>query len=178
MTGAGGIVIYDKPLLIAPLGGPDVRESLPAVERAPHRDVKGLEKAEIVKTPGVIRAQHRVTSKDVSLQNAGERPGSATIVRPAPAGLPEVGSNAVKLPPTDDHPVVVRRVHGDGGLVRGVARDVLATQVDVDLATRERAFLRDLSRRNACSPQGQRGRRVIVLFVWSGRDRLGWGGLA
>ena len=85
-----------------------------------------LQKAEIEKTPGIIGAKHRVAAEDIVLEHAGEGPGRAAIVGVAPAGLPEVGSNAVELPPADRHLVAVGRVHRDRRLVRGVAGDILA----------------------------------------------------
>ena len=63
--------------------------------------------------PYVIGVQHRVAAEDVVLQNAREGPSYAAIGGVAPTGLPEIGGNAVELPPTDDHLIAIRGVHGD-----------------------------------------------------------------
>src|SRR5204863_917216 len=125
VTGAGRVVDR-KPLLVASGRRPKVREHVAAVERAPDVVKECLEKAEIEKTPRIIADQDRVAAEDVILEHAWEGPGGAAIAGVSIAALTEVGSNAVELPPTDYHPVVIGWVYGDRRLVRGVADDVLA----------------------------------------------------
>ena len=175
VTGAVGL-IYREPLLVASRRRPKVRPGLAAVERAPHVVKKCRQKAEIEKTPCVIGVQDRVAAEDVVLENAGEGPGRAAIAGVSIAGLPEVGSNAVELPPTDYHPVVVCWVDGDRWLVRGVAGDVLAARIDVNLITGEGAVLRDHSRRNLYSPKC--GRAGGLSYFSSGSVRSALGGSA
>src|SRR5690349_7353634 len=95
--------------------------------------------------PGIIRAQDRVTAKDIVLQNAGESPRSPAITGVCPARLPEIGSNAVKLSPSDGHAIVIGRIHANGRFVRGIISNVVAVGIDVDLVTGEGSDLRDHS---------------------------------
>ena len=169
VAGAVGI-IYREPLLVAARGRSKVRVGVAAVERAPDVVKKCLQKTEIEKTPRVITGQHRVAAKNVVLENAGERPGRTAVTGVRVAGLPEVGRDAVELPPTDRHSVMVGRVHADRWLVRGVAGDIQAARTDVYLVTRKQIKLRDHSRRKPCYPK--RGGRVVVFFEFLGRERL------
>ena len=121
-------VIYRKPLFVASRGGSKTRKRLPAVDRAPHVVKKSFQKAEIEKLTGVIAGQNRVAPENVVLENAGECPGRAAVAGVSPTGLPEIGSNAVELPPTYDHPVAVGWIDADRRLVRGVARDIHAVK--------------------------------------------------
>ena len=95
--------------------------------------------------PGIIRAQDRVAAKDVVLQNAGESPRSPAITGVGPARLSEIGSNTVKLPPSDRHAVVIGGIHANRRFVRGIISNVIAIGIDVDLVTSEGAELRDHS---------------------------------
>ena len=157
-------VVYREPLLVASCRGSKIHPSLAAVKRAPHVVKKCLQKAQIEKTPRVIAGQDRVAPEDVVLEHAGERPSRAAIAGISIAGLPEVGSNAVELSPTDYHPVAVCWVYGDRRLVRGIAGDIHAARIDVNLKTRELVVHRDHSRRNPYPPQRRGGRRVVVFF--------------
>jgi len=145
VTGAVGVVDRE-PLLVPACGRSEICESVATIERAPHIIEKRLEKAEIEKTAGIIATQDRVAAEDVVFENAGERPGHTPIGGVSIAALPEVGSNAVELSPTDHDPVVICWVDRDGTLISRVAHNVLAVAVNINLSTRERTFLRDHSR--------------------------------
>ena len=88
----------------------------------------------------------------------------------SPACLPEIGGNAVELPPGDYHLVAVRRINGNGRLVRTVAEDVVAICIDICLETGEHAELRDHARRSLYFPR--RRRRHVVFFQWLVEGRL------
>ena len=170
-------VIYRKPLLVASRRGSKIGPSLTAVERAPHVVKKCLQKAEIIKTSRVIGGQNWVAAEDVVLENAGERPGRAAVAGISKTALPEIGSNAVELPPTDYFPAAVCWVYGDRRLVRGIAGDIHAARIDVNLKTYKQVLRHDHSRRNPYSPQGGWGWRVVVFFEWLGWKSLGLLGL-
>ena len=70
----------------------------------------------------------------------------AGISRITPASLPEVGVNAVELPPGDHHFVAVRRIDSNRRLVRSVAKDIVAICIHVCLKTGEHAKLRNHAR--------------------------------
>ena len=93
--------------------------------------------------PGIIRAQDRVAAKDVVLQNARESPRGSAITGICPACLPKIGSNTVKLPPSDGHAVVIGRIHANGRFVRGIIRNVIAVGIYVYLIAGEGAEVRD-----------------------------------
>ena len=93
--------------------------------------------------PGIIRAQDWVAAKDVVLQDAGKSPCGPAITRVCPARLPEIGSNTIKLPPSDDHAVVIGRIHANGRFVRGIISNVIAVGIDVYLVAGEGAELRN-----------------------------------
>ena len=95
--------------------------------------------------PGIIRAQDRVAAKDVVLQNAGESPRSPAVTGVGPARLPEIGSNTVKLSPSDGHAIVIGGIHANGRFVRSIISNVIAVGIDVDLVTGEGSELRDHS---------------------------------
>ena len=139
-------VIDREPLFIAAFGGCDVSPRHAAIERAPHVVEESLEQAEIEKGSDVIRIQDRVAAKDIVLEHAGKRPGRAAIAGVTPARLAKVGSDAVKLPPTDRHLVTIGRIDRDRRLIRGVARDVMASRIDIHLETGEGVELRDHAR--------------------------------
>ena len=63
--------------------------------------------------------------------------------------LTKIGRHAIELPPTDAHFVSVRRNDADGGFICGIANNVIAVRVNVDLITRVRT-----------EPRGQSGRRA------------------
>jgi hypothetical protein len=65
--------------------------------------------------------------------NAPGVPGAPAVVGPGVAGLAEVGCDGVELTPGDGHAVGGAGVHGDGGLIGGVADDVVALGVGADL---------------------------------------------
>src|SRR6266480_913183 len=79
------------------------------------------------------------------------------------AGLPEIGSIGIKLPPTDRDLITIRRINGNRGLVCSVADDVIPLRVYVRLIADEWAVLRDHSRRGL-EPVNQRGRLHLVSF--------------
>ena len=79
-----------------------------------------------------------------------------------PAALPEVGANVVELSPADCHLAEIGRVNGNSAFVRGVADNILAVLIDVNLITGEYVKLRDHSRRGFHFLR--RRRRVIVYF--------------
>src|SRR5438270_6794026 len=146
MTRAAGR-IDREPFLVASMPGfvgRLLREGLTAVCRAPHIIAKkglllGRLETEIEEIPCLIRLGHRVASEHVILQNTRECPMYAAISGVSPAGLPEVRLNTVELPPGDHHLVAVRRIDGNGRLVRAVAEDVVATCIDICLVTGEHA---------------------------------------
>jgi len=70
----------------------------------------------------------------------------AAIGRITPARLPEIGLNTVELPPGDHHFVAIRRINGNGRLVRRIAEDIVAICIDVCLKASEYAELRDHAR--------------------------------
>jgi len=143
MTNAAGAPINGKPLFIAPKGGTEIRPGLAADQRAPHIYKKGLQQTEVKKMTGIICAQDRVAAKDVVFQDAGEGPRGPAIIGVCPARLLEIGSNTVKLPPSDRHAVVIGGIHANGGFVRSIISDVIAVGIDVDLAAGEGSELRD-----------------------------------
>ena len=89
---------------------------------------------------------HRVATKDAVFQHAGKRPVHAGIGGITPAGLPEVGVNAIELPPGDHHFVAIRRIDSNRRLIRSVAKDIVASRIDVCLVTGEHAELRNHAR--------------------------------
>ena len=93
--------------------------------------------------PGIIRAQDGVAAKDIVFQDAGKSPGGPGITGVCPARLSKIGSNTVKLPPSDGHAVVIGRIHANGRFVRGIVGDVIAVRIDVYLVAGEGAELRD-----------------------------------
>src|SRR5438552_7753462 len=125
---------------------------------------KCLQKAEIEKIPCVIGVQHGIAAEDVIFKNARKPPRHAAIGGVAVAGLPEVGGYAVKLPPTDDHPVGICGVHANGRLVRSVAENIVTARIDIHLVTRERTVVRDHSRRSLYS-ENDCGGGVVVVFA-------------
>ena len=62
---------------------------------------------------------------------------NAAISGEAPAALPEVRLNAIKLPPADCYLVAIRRIHCNRRFVRGVPDDVVPLRIDVDLIAGE-----------------------------------------
>jgi len=86
----------------------------------------------------------------------------ASVCRVTPATLPEVGVNAVKLPPANYHLVAIGRINRDGGLIRCVAQYVVAASIDVHLKAGEESELRDLSRRSFYLARWRR--RHVVFF--------------
>ena len=143
MTNAADAPVNGKPLFIASIGGTEIRPGLTTDQRAPHIYKKRLQKTEVKEMPGIIRAQDRVAAKDVVFQDAGKSPPAPAITGICPARLPEIGSNTVKLPPSDGHAVVIGRIHANGRFVRGIISNVVAVGIDVDLVTGEGAELRD-----------------------------------
>src|SRR5262249_42704051 len=121
-------------------------------------------KTQVEKLPDLIGVCHRVAAEDVILQNTGEGPARAAIGCESPAGLSEVGSDAVELPPGDCHLAPVCGVNGNRALVCGVAEDVVPIRIDVYLKARKRIELRDHSRRGLYLSRGSRG--IIVRFKW------------
>src|SRR5947208_17056731 len=121
----------------------------------------------------VMAGLNSVAAENVVLEDAGESPGCAAIRGISPAGLPEVGRNAVELPKSDCHLAGVCWVNGDGRLVRGVADDIHAVRIDIHLVAREGVVLRDHPRRNRGGPQWERSRRIVVFFEWLRRVWLG-----
>src|SRR6267378_688616 len=169
MTRAAGC-IDGKPLLIATVPGfigRLLRERLAAVCRAPYIIAKkglllGRLETEIEKIPCLIGFCHWVAAKNAILQDTGERPVYAAISGITPTSLPEVGLDAVKLPPGDHHLVAISGIDGNGRLVGSVAKDIIATSIDVCLVAREHAELRDHSRRSLYF--SRRRRRHVVFF--------------
>jgi len=70
----------------------------------------------------------------------------AAIGRITPARLPEIGLNAIELPPGDHHLVAIGRIDGNRRLVRSIIEDIVAIRIDVCLKTGEHAELRDHAR--------------------------------
>ena len=128
---------------------------------------------EIEKLPYLIGLCHRVAAEDVVFQDTGEGPGCAAVGRVTPAALPEVGGNVVELSPGDCHLVAVCGVNRDRALVRGVADDILAIRIDVDLETGERTELRDHSRRSLYLPRGAGGLSYFSSGSFRGTLRVG-----
>jgi hypothetical protein len=81
------------------------------------------------------------------LENAGGKPRSAAVDRMRESSLAKVRRDAVELSPTDTHLVSVRRIDANGRLVCGVADNVIAGRIYVNLITRVRTELRDQSGR-------------------------------
>ena len=137
--------IDGEPLLVAaasPSFAGEQSPGLPTVCRTPQvvaekGEVNVRLKTKVEKLPDLIGVGDRVAPEDVILENAWERPVGAAVGRKTPSGLPEVGTNAVKLSPGDSHLATIRRVNGNGALVRSVAEDVLSTRIDVHLETGE-----------------------------------------
>ena len=163
-------LIDGEPLLVAAarasIGGL-FHPCLAAAGRAPEVVAKkGLVnvrlETEIEEIAHLIGLCHRVAAEHVILQNTRERPMHAAIGGITPAALPEVGQYAVKLSPGDCHLVPIGRINGNRALVSGVAEDIVAILINVDLETDERAELRDHSRRSLYLPWWRR--RVIVKF--------------
>ena len=77
-----------------------------------------------------------------------ESPGRAAIDRMRESSLAKIRRDAIELPPTDTHLVSVGRIDANGRLICGVANNVIAGRVNVDLITRVRTELRDQSRRS------------------------------
>ena len=121
--------------------------------------------------PGTIGVQDRITAKNVVLKNAGGSPGPAAVDRMRKSSLAKIRRDAVELPPTDTHPVSVGRIDANGGLICGVANNVIAAGINVDLITRVSTEPRDQSGRRGYG----RGywRWVIVFFKRLLRKRLG-----
>ena len=122
--------IDGEPFLVASMPWAALRPGLAAVCRAPHIIAeKGLSlvrlETEIEKFPVSSRLCHRVAAEDVIFQNTGERPRRSAVGRISPAGLPEVGVNAIELPPGDHHLVAIRRINRNGRLVRASPRILL-----------------------------------------------------
>ncbi len=87
---------------------------------------------------------------------------NAAISGEAPAALPEVRLNAIKLPPADCYLVAIRRIHCNRRFVRGVPDDVVPLRIDVDLIAGEGPKRRDHAW-PTLQPVNKR-RRVIVFF--------------
>src|SRR4051812_39146729 len=98
--------------------------------------------------PGLIGAQNRIALKDIWIERAGKGPRSAAIVAVSPAGLAEIGSDGVELPPTNRHSIPVSGIDGYRRLVRGVPHDIIAASIDIYLITREGTGLGDHGWRN------------------------------
>ena len=98
--------------------------------------------------PGIIGVQDRIAAKNVGLENAGRSPVPAAVDRVRESSLPKIRRDAVELPPTDTHPVSVGRIDANGRLICGVADNVIAARINVDLVTAVRTELRDQSRRS------------------------------
>src|SRR5207253_3566766 len=123
-------------------------------------------KTEIEEVPYLVGVCHRVAAENAVFQNARKRPRCAAIGGISPAALPEIRGNIIELPPGDCHLVPVGRINGNHALVRGIADDVLAVLIDVDLETDVRAELRDHSRRRLYLPWWcHRGRVKFQLLV-------------
>ena len=76
-----------------------------------------------------------IAAENSGFENTWEGPVHAGIGCIAPAALPEVGLNAVELPPTNCHLVTVGWIDCNRGFVRGVAKNVVATCIDIGLIT-------------------------------------------
>src|SRR5205807_378575 len=106
-------------------------EGLAAVCRAPNIIAKkGLLlcrlETKIEQIPSLIGFCYWVAAKNAILQDTGERPVYAAISGITPTSLPEIGLDAVKLPPSDHHLVAISGIDGNGRLVGSVAKDVVA----------------------------------------------------
>ena len=139
MTSAASAPVNGKPLFIATKGSTEIRPGLTTDQRAPHIYKKGLQQTQVKEMPRIIRGQDGVAAKDVVLQDAGESPRGPATSGVCPARLPEIGSNTVKLAPSDGHAVVIGRIHANGRFVRGIISNVIAVGIDVDLVTGEGA---------------------------------------
>src|SRR6266478_8310180 len=95
--------VYGEPFLVtsAHITKCGTRPRTATVCRAPDIVIKCLAKAEVEKCSCVIGVQYRVAAKNIVFQDAWERPRDAGIGGEAPAALPEVRVNSVKLPPAD-----------------------------------------------------------------------------
>ena len=172
--------VYGEPFLVtsAHITKCCTRPRTATVCRAPYIVKKCLAKAEVEKCSCVIRVQYRVAAKNVIFQDARERPRDAGIGGEAPAALPEVRVNSVKLPPADRHFIAICRIHCDRRFVCGVPEDIVPLRVDVDLVTREYAQLRDHPRRTLQPISTRWCRRHPVFFEWLGLERLARGRLS
>ena len=105
--------------------------------------------------------------------NVHVTPASVVI---APAALPEVGLNAIKLPPADCHFVAICRIHCNRRFVRSVADDVVPLRINIHLVANEGPIRRDHPWRR---PQPvDIGRRHVVFFEGLVRVKLRFGCLS
>src|SRR6266513_917395 len=159
--------IYGELFLVASMSWSDLSPRLAAIGGVPNivakkRLIDVRSETKIEKFPGLIAVRHRIAAKQTRFQNTGELPGHAAIGGITPAGLPEVGLNAVKLPPADHHLVVICRINRNRGLVCSIAEDVVTICVDVCLKAGEQAELRSHSGRSLYF--SRRSRRIIIFF--------------
>ena len=97
--------------------------------------------------PGAIGVQHRITAKNIALENAGRDPGAAPICRVRKTRLAKIRRDAVELPPTDTHLIPVGRVDANRWLICSITNDVIPVY-DVDLIAGVGTELRDQPRRS------------------------------
>lgn len=97
--------------------------------------------------PDAIGVQDRVATKNIALENAERNPRRAAIDCVRESSLAKIGRHAVELPPTNTHFVSVRRVDANRRLICGIANNVVAIRINVDLIARVRTELRDQSGR-------------------------------
>jgi hypothetical protein len=96
---------------------------------------------------GVIGVQNRIAAKSVVLENPSRNPRPAAIDRMRESSLAKIRSDTIELPPTDTHFVSVRRIDANGRFICGVANNVIAVHINIDLIARVRTELRDQSGR-------------------------------
>ena len=86
--------------------------------------------------------------------------------------LTEIRGYTVELTPSDRHPIRIRRVNAQRGLVSGVADDVVAVGIYVNLVRGVRPERHDHARGKFKSPGNYRGGRVLNMFEVRFAERL------
>ena len=94
-----------------------------------------------------IGVQDRIAAKNVVLENASRKPRPSATGCMRESSLAKIRCDAVELPPTDAHFVSIRRIDANGRLIGGIANNIIAVRINVDLITRVGTELRDQSGR-------------------------------
>ena len=129
--------INRKPLLISASRSGESGIIHSPTQRTPDIIEEVLQQTEVEELAVAIGIQNRIAPKDITLQNAGENPGGAAVRGVAITGLTEVRRDAVKLPPSHGHAVVISWINCQRRLVRGVADNIVAVAIDIHLDASE-----------------------------------------